>query len=144
MYRASPILVPTEAPIKIYFERKLRSFPKLESDGTWKLQEIETIDFDRGDATLTIIRQMEFYNFKDREKTEQAQSSKCNIIRNGPSLEEIRVFHRIHQRDQVKYQLTVKNWFWCKVTIQRKKHRLRSYAVAKPPGKGEKPQSDLA
>lgn len=74
LFWASPISDPTDAPIKNHFERTLRSLPKLDTDGTWELKEIETIDFDLVDPAATIFHEMASYNSAGCAKTEQAQS----------------------------------------------------------------------
>ena len=74
LFWASPISDPTDTPLANYFERRLRSLPKLEADGTWDLKEIESIDFDLDDPATTIFQEMASYNLAGRGKTEQAQS----------------------------------------------------------------------
>lgn len=68
-----PMGAATEGPLENSFERTLRSLPKLESDGIWKFQEIESYSFDLNDPAKEIFAAMAEYNSQGREKTTEAQ-----------------------------------------------------------------------
>lgn len=68
-----PIGSATEAPLENSFERTIRSLPKLESDGPWKLQEIESYSVDLNDPAKDLFAEMAAYNAQGGAKTKEAQ-----------------------------------------------------------------------
>lgn len=74
LFWASPIGDPTDAPIANHLERTMRSLPKLSSDKTFELGEIESIGFDLDDPAKAIFQEMSLYNAAGSVKTAQAQS----------------------------------------------------------------------
>ncbi len=68
-----PIGATTESPLENSFERAVRSLPKLDADGLWETEEIESIEFDLDDPAKVVFQEMAKYNSSGRQKTEQAQ-----------------------------------------------------------------------
>jgi hypothetical protein len=68
-----PLGAATESPLSNSVERTLRSLPKLDGDGIWATEEIESIDFHLDDPAKEIFQEMARYNSAGASKTEQAQ-----------------------------------------------------------------------
>ena len=68
-----PLGAATESPLSNSFERTIRSLPKLDGDGLWSTEEIESIDFRLDDPAKEMFQEMSRYNSSGKSKTEQAQ-----------------------------------------------------------------------